>query len=71
MIANPRLIPSTEWVSPSLTVADCGQPIAFTLQDAFNYHGYDAVGGVVLGFRLLQRAIVLLTDEGSCWRGAN
>lgn len=64
MIANSRLIPHSDWVSPTLTVADSGQPIAFTLQDAFNYHGYDAVGGVVLGFRLLQRAIALLTEDG-------
>lgn len=64
MITNSRLIPYSDWVSPTLIVADSGQPIAFTLQDAFNYHGYDAVGGVVFGFRLLQRTIALLTKDG-------
>lgn len=65
MIANSRLIPYSEWALPTLTVADGGQPIEFTIQDAFNYHGYDAVGGVVLGFRLLQRAIASLTGKGA------
>jgi len=38
----------------------------FSIQDAFNYHGYDAPGGVVLGFRLLQRAFSLLTPGKTC-----
>lgn len=64
MNTHPRLIPSCHWIAPGLTVADDGLPTVFTLQDAFNYHGYDSVGGVVLGFRLLQRAISLLVREG-------
>ncbi|MDR0577779.1 MAG: hypothetical protein LBI87_09660 [Candidatus Accumulibacter sp.] len=64
MTANPRLIPHSRWVAPTLAVADDGLPIVFSIQEAFNYHGYDAVGGVALGFRLLQRAVALLADEG-------
>lgn len=55
------LIDSSQWVEPTLVVADEGQRIEFHIQDAFNYHGYDAVGGVVLGFRLLQKAIAMFT----------
>ena len=46
-----------QWAQPRLTVCDADQPLVFTPEDVFRYHGYDAVGGAVLGFRLLQRAI--------------
>ena len=57
------LRPAEEWISPSITVLDNGRPVTFTLDNAMNYHGYDAVGGVALGFRLLQRAIALLSPD--------
>lgn len=62
MSENSNLIPNSQWVMSTLTVAEDDQLLTFSVQDAFNYHGYDAVGGVVLGFRLLQRAIALLND---------
>lgn len=43
-----------QWVDPEITVLEEGRPVTFHIQDCFNFHGYDAVGGVVLGFRLLQ-----------------
>ncbi|WP_392560574.1 hypothetical protein [Orbus mooreae] len=52
---NSLLIPSAQWIEPYLDIADGKDLFRFHIQDAFNYHGYDAVGGVVLGFRLLQR----------------
>lgn len=51
------LVEPMQWVDPTLHVADGEHALEFHIQDAFNYHGYDAVGGVVLGFRLLQRAV--------------
>ena len=57
------LIAGSHWHTPRLTVVDAGSALTFHIQDAFNYHGYDAVGGVVLGFRLLQRAIVILSPD--------
>lgn len=60
---NSNLIPVSQWVMPTLSVADGDHLFSFSIQNAFNYHGYDAVGGVVLGFRLLQRAISLLTPQ--------
>ena len=58
--ANSRLLESPAWVLPTIDVSDGGFPMRFSIQDAFNYHGYDAPGGVALGFRLLQRAFSLL-----------
>ena len=52
-----QLIAASSWVEPTLQVKDQGNILSFHIQDAFNYHGYDAVGGVVLGFRLLQKAL--------------
>lgn len=63
---HPLLIAPADWAEPAIRVSDGGVPMLFTLQDAFNYHGYDAPGGVVLGFRLLQRAFALL-DPDSEW----
>lgn len=57
------LIHQDLWVEPELTLLDGTTPVTFTLQDCFNYHGYDAVGGVVLGFRLLQLFQSLISDE--------
>lgn len=58
------------WVEQSLVVLDQGRPVCFHIQDVFNYHGLDAVGGAVLGFRLLQRAFAELSPEGPAERRA-
>ncbi|MDL2271543.1 hypothetical protein LJC23_00735 [Desulfovibrio sp. OttesenSCG-928-I05] len=62
---HPLLIAPSDWAEPVIRVSDDGSPALFTLQDAFNYHGYDAPGGVVLGFRLLQRAFALLAPDSA------
>lgn len=62
------LLPVEMWVDPLLTVADGNEVITFHLQEAFHYHGYDAVGGVVLGFRLLQKASAILSPEAPLQR---
>jgi len=49
-----QLLPSSQWIEPEICVIDGDQLTTFHIQDCFNFHGYDAVGGVVLGFRLLQ-----------------
>ncbi|MFW8567005.1 hypothetical protein [Orrella sp. 11846] len=48
------LIDQNLWVEPTITVLDGDVQTTFHIQDCFNFHGYDAVGGVVLGFRLMQ-----------------
>ena len=57
------LRPESEWLSSEVTVLDNGRPITFTIRDVLDYHGYDAVGGAVLGFRLLQRALAILSPD--------
>jgi len=49
-----QLLSINQWVDPEITVIDEGRSVTFHIQDCFDFHGYDAVGGVVLGFRLLQ-----------------
>jgi len=58
----PSLIPTEQWVDPTITVIDEGREVTFHIQDCFNFHGHDAVGGVVLGFRLLQAVQQILND---------
>lgn len=65
---TPGLPKPSLWVDPSLLVLDQGRPVCFRIQDVFNYHGLDAVGGAVLGFRLLQRAFAELSPEGPAER---
>ncbi len=48
------LISSNQWLNPEISVTDGNRLTTFHIQDCLNFHGYDAVGGVVLGFRLLQ-----------------
>lgn len=52
-----QLIAPSLWVEPTLQIKDQNDVLRFHIQDVFNYHGYDAVGGAVLGFRLLQKAL--------------
>ena len=57
------LIPIEQWQAPQIEVCDAGERLSFHIQDALRYHGYDAVGGVVLGFRLLQQAIAQFAPD--------
>lgn len=56
------LVSVEKWVNPEITVIDEGRLVNFHLQDCFRFHGHDAVGGVALGFRLLQAAQILLNQ---------
>lgn len=57
-----KLIAVKRWVEPEITVLEGSRPVTFHIHDCFNFHGYDAVGGVVLGFRLLQAVQHRLND---------
>jgi len=58
-----HLLPAEQWLAPTLEVRDEGTLLSFHIRDALNYHGPDAVGGVVLGFRLLQKALACLSPQ--------
>ncbi|MDO4796053.1 MAG: hypothetical protein Q4A28_08980 [Brachymonas sp.] len=64
------LIPVEHWLAPQIELCDADERLSFHIQDALRYHGYDAVGGVVLGFRLLQRAIAQLSPQSPPQRRA-
>ncbi len=51
------LIPQSEWVAPNICLFEDDDPIHISLAGAIQYHGLKSIGGLVLGFRLVQRAI--------------
>ncbi|MCH5277699.1 MAG: hypothetical protein J1E80_07690 [Desulfovibrionaceae bacterium] len=64
----PGLRAPSDWVEPDLVVLDQGRPVSFHIADALRYHGLDSVGGVILGFRLAQRALAELSPYGPAER---
>ncbi len=63
LFSYPQLGEPTTWKDPVLWLREGTIPVCYTMQDVFAYHGFDAPGGVVLGFRLLQRAFALLAPN--------
>lgn len=53
------LIPKSEWVEPDLYLYEGDDAIQLTLAGAIQYHGLSSIGGLVLGFRLVQQAVAL------------
>lgn len=53
---------------PNLTVLEDGHPITFSIQDAMNYHGPGYPGGVVHGYKVLERALPLLGEDSAVER---
>jgi hypothetical protein len=47
-----------------LTVLDAGTVIAFAFEDLLRYHGPGSPGGVAHGFKVLERALPLLSPDG-------
>lgn len=45
----------------TLTILDHGEPISFSFDDLLKYHGRSYVGGVAHGFKVMQRALPLLS----------
>lgn len=63
MSLHPQLETISTWVEPVLNCADAGNKLTLHVSEAFHYHGFDAPGGVALGFRLLQKALACLAPE--------
>lgn len=51
-------------VAPELAIIDHGTTLAITYEDCIKYHGRTNIGGVALGFRLMQRAFADLSPAG-------
>lgn len=54
---NDFLIPESDWAAPELCLYEGDDPIRLSLNGAIQYHGLSSIGGLVLGFRLIQRAV--------------
>lgn len=57
------LIPEAEWAAPDLYLYEGDDPLHLTLSGAIQYHGLSSIGGLVLGFRLIQRAVELAAGD--------
>ncbi|ANW26489.1 hypothetical protein TW78_13800 [Vibrio coralliilyticus] len=53
------LIPQSEWASPELYLYENDDRLCLDLAGAIQYSGINSVGGLVLGFRLVQYAVQL------------
>jgi hypothetical protein len=53
---------------PALTVIDDGRLLAFTFEDLLRYHGGGSPGGVAQAFKVLERALPLLSPDGPAER---
>jgi hypothetical protein len=50
-------------VSGAITVLERGRPIAFTFEAMLDYHGGGSRGGVAHAYKVLERALPLLSPE--------
>ncbi|MDA0147702.1 hypothetical protein [Vibrio sp. LaRot3] len=53
------LIPKSEWASPDLYLYEGEDKLKLNIEGALQYSGISSVGGLVLGFRLVQYAVEL------------
>lgn len=69
MSENAVLLPEAQWIDPVMTLREGADSMDYHLRAAIAYHGMDSIGGVVLGFRILQHAIDLYEGEEIPQRG--
>lgn len=53
------LLPESEWACPDLYLYEGDDRLRLSLSGAIQYHGLSSIGGLVLGFRIIQRAVEL------------
>ena len=63
-----QLIPQSDWVKPDLFLYEDYDRLRIQLAGAIQYSGLKSVGGVVLGFRLIQYAVELAAGSGPLQR---
>ena len=52
-----ELLPQAQWAEPVIQMRQDRDIFPYSLTATIAYHGLDSIGGVVLGFRLLQAAL--------------
>lgn len=57
-------------IAPEIAVIDYGTTLTIGYEDCIKYHGRTNIGGVALGFRLMQRAFTDLSPAGPPDRAA-
>lgn len=57
------LLPESDWAAPDICLYEGSDLITLNLKGAIQYHGLSSIGGLVLGFRLLQRALEICTEK--------
>ncbi|MGX1924812.1 hypothetical protein ACUALS_06250 [Vibrio sp. NH-7] len=57
------LIPKSDWVSPNLYLYEGEDRLKLSLEGAIQFSGLNSIGGVVLGFRMMQYAVQLSTGD--------
>ena len=57
-------------MSATIVVEDQGQRLEFSFADLLRYHGPGSPGGVAHAFKVLERALPLVSPEGPCERRA-
>lgn len=57
------LIPQSDWASPELFLYENEDQLRLDLASAIQFSGINSVGGVVLGFRLVQYAVELTSGN--------
>jgi len=55
-------------MTETIEVVDRGRPIGFSFNDMLRYHGGGSPGGVAHAFKVLERALPLLSPDGLCER---
>lgn len=51
-------------MTETIQVVDRGRPIGFSFDDMLRYHGGGSPGGVAHAFKVLERALPLLSPDG-------
>ncbi|MEF1231520.1 hypothetical protein QTO02_29320, partial [Vibrio fortis] len=62
------LIPKSDWASPDLFLYEGEDKLHLSLEGAIQYSGLNSIGGVVLGFRMIQHAVQLAAGDQSLQR---
>lgn len=51
-------------MTETIELQEKGRTLAYSFEDLMKYHGPGSPGGVAVGFKVLQRALALLSPEG-------
>lgn len=63
-------MPEADWSTPDLYLYEREDRLRLTLAGAIQYHGITSIGGIVLGFRLIQYAVELAAGDMPLERSA-